>query len=60
MLLENSVQRLKISLQIKKLVKLSLIFLLLLSSLDILSDPANIQGIRFWQSPDKTRVVFGT
>jgi len=57
-LLNRSVQYPQFPLHIKQLVKYMLTVLLLLSGFDILSEPSRIQGIRFWQSPDKTRVVF--
>jgi len=58
MLLKKSVHCFKNYLQINRLVKYSLTILILFTSLDIFSDPSHIEGIRFWQSPDKTRVVF--
>jgi len=48
----------KFSLYIRQLVKYLLLFLLLMSTSDLFAATTNIQGIRFWQSPDKTRVVF--
>ena len=58
MLLKYSVHCIQFSLHIKKLVKYLLTVLVLFSGFNILSAPSSIQGIRFWQSPDKTRVVF--
>lgn len=42
--------------KISTLVSLTLCLCLLPSQL--LADPSEVDGIRFWQSPDKTRVVF--
>ncbi|MFT5452174.1 MAG: N-acetylmuramoyl-L-alanine amidase, partial [Enterobacterales bacterium] len=58
MLLKNSVHCFKNSIQIKMLVKFTLTILFLFSGFDVFSAPSYIEGIRFWQSPDKTRVVF--
>jgi len=58
MLLKSSVHCLQFPLHIKQLVKYMLTVMLLLTGFDSLSAPSSIQGIRFWQSPDKTRVVF--
>lgn len=56
--LKNSVHCLQFPLYIKQLVKLILAGLLLFTGLDVLAAPTSIKGIRFWQSPDNTRVVF--
>jgi len=58
MLLKTSVHWLQFSLHIKMLAKFTLTILLLSGSLELLAAKTSIEGIRFWQSPDKTRVVF--
>jgi len=58
MLLNSSVHWIKFSINIKQLAKYTLTILLLFTAFDLYAATANIKGIRFWQSPDKTRVVF--
>ncbi len=48
----------KFPLRIKRLAKSVLLFSLIFSTLNLFAATTSIQGIRFWQSPDKTRVVF--
>ena len=58
MILKKSVHCIKLLLSIKELARKVLIIFVLLTSFDLYAASASIQGIRFWQSPDKTRVVF--
>ncbi len=62
MLLKPSVHCYQKSLHINNLaqffLKSMLIIMVLLTASDLFAKSTNIKGIRFWQSPDKTRVVF--
>ena len=58
MLYNYSHQYVQFPFKINKLRKFILAILLLVSHFNLLSEPSHIQSIRFWQSPDKTRVVF--
>jgi len=58
MLMKASVHCFQFPLHIKQLVKYMLTILMVLSTFALQASTSNIQGIRFWQSPDKTRVVF--
>ena len=58
MLLKPSVHCYQFTLNIKQLALTLLTIVVLLSGFDVHASASNILGIRFWQSPDKTRVVF--
>lgn len=58
MMLKDSVHCYNLPLGINRLAcKIGLI-LILLTGFELYAASASVQGIRFWQSPDKTRVVF--